>query len=105
MAGYATIWEFIVTAPQQAEFERHYAADGSWAQLFRKAHGYIGTELLQDRSDPQRYLTVDRWTDIEAYRDFRRAFAEQYTALDRQCENLSTRETALGEFAAAGPAH
>lgn len=97
-AGYATLWEFLVQPARQAEFERHYAPDGSWAALFRQAPGYLGSQLLQDRSNPLRYVTIDRWTGIEAYRAFRRQFAEQYQALDRQFEGLMTHEAPLGEY-------
>jgi heme-degrading monooxygenase HmoA len=59
--GYATLWEFTVAAARQAEFEAHYGPDGTWARLFSRADGYLGTELLRDRADPLRYLTIDRW--------------------------------------------
>lgn len=103
-AGYTYLWEFLVQPSRQAEFERHYAPDGSWAALFRQAPGYLGTQLLQDRSNRLRYLTIDRWTGIEAYRAFRARFAEQYEALDRRCEGLTTHEAPLGEYGEAAPA-
>lgn len=103
-AGYATLWEFLVQPSQQAEFERHYAPDGSWAALFRRAPGYLGTQLLQDRSNRLRYVTIDRWTSIEAYRAFRAQLASVYDALDRQCEGLTTHEAALGDYDEAAPA-
>lgn len=98
MSGYATVWEFRVRADRREEFERHYGPQGTWAGLFRQAAGYVGTELLHDRSDPLRYLTVDRWTGIEAYRAFRAEFAGPYAALDRACEGMTTHEAALGEY-------
>ena len=101
--GYAYLWEFLVQPARQAEFERHYAPDGSWVALFRQAPGYLGTQLLHDRSNRLRYVTIDRWTDIEAYRAFRTRFAEAYAALDRQCEGLTTREAPLGEYGEATP--
>ena len=100
--SYATLWEFTVLPARQAEFESHYGPGGGWETLFRQALGYIGTELLRDRMDPQRYLTIDRWESAEAYRDFRRRFAAEYERLDRGFEGLSTREAPLGEYAPAG---
>jgi heme-degrading monooxygenase HmoA len=96
--GFATLWEFRVSGDRRAEFEHHYGPQGSWVELFRKADGYVGTQLLHDRSLPSRYLTVDWWDSLEAYRRFRERFAEPYAALDRLCENLTTRETPLGEY-------
>jgi heme-degrading monooxygenase HmoA len=101
-AAFTTLWEFIVRPAQQAQFERHYAPDGTWARLFRQADGYLGTELLRDRANALRYVTVDRWRSVEAYRAFRERFAEAYAALDRDCEGLTTHEAPLGEFGSAG---
>lgn len=104
MAGgeFVTVWEFRVAPERQAEFESHYGAEGSWARLFRRADGYLGSELLRDRADPHRYVTIDRWSDAEAWRAFRSRFAAEYERLDREFESLTTRETPLGEFAPAG---
>ena len=100
-AGYTTLWEFTVAAARQAEFEAHYGPDGSWAQLFRLADGYLGTELLRDRANPLRYLTIDRWESREAWQAFRRAHTAEYERLDREFESLTTREVPLGEYVPA----
>ena len=96
--GYAYLWEFQVRAERQAEFERHYGPQGTWATLFRQAPGYIETLLLQDRSQQLRYVTIDRWESVDAYRAFRSQYARQYEELDRLCGGLTTHEAALGEF-------
>jgi heme-degrading monooxygenase HmoA len=97
-ASYVTLWAFSVEPSKQAEFEAHYGADGSWAQLFGRADGYLGTELLRDRADATRYLTVDRWQSAEAWRAFRDRFAAEYERLDRECAALTTLESPLGEY-------
>jgi heme-degrading monooxygenase HmoA len=98
MAGCVYIWEFRVRPNCVAEFEKHYGAGGSWALLFRQAEGYIETLLLQDATEPLRYVTIDRWRSEEDYRAFRSRFAPQYAALDRQCEALTLRESELGRL-------
>lgn len=98
MSPYTYLWEFRVSADRQAEFERHYGPDGTWVALFRRAPGYLETLLMQDRSDPLRYITIDRWQSVEAYRAFRSRFSDDYEALDRACEGLTTHEAPLGEF-------
>jgi quinol monooxygenase YgiN len=98
LAGYATVWEFRVRSERREEFERHYGLQGSWVDLFRQAAGYLGTELLRDRADPLRYLTIDRWTGADAYRAFRTEFARPYAILDAACEGLTTQEIAIGEY-------
>ena len=52
------------------EFERVYGPDGDWAQFFRTGRGYIGTELLHDVEEPERFLVIDRWESIDAYNAF-----------------------------------
>jgi heme-degrading monooxygenase HmoA len=97
--GYAYLWEFLVRPDEQTEFERHYGPDGTWAALFRLSSGYIGTELLHDRSQPLRYVTIDRWESVAAYRAFRAQRSSEYEELDRLCAGLTTHEASLGEFA------
>ena len=100
-AGYTYLWEFIVEPAQLEEFQRQYGPAGAWIALFRRAPGYLDTRLLRDRTDPRRFITIDRWTSEEAHRSFRYAFAREYAELDARCAHLTSRETALGEFAEA----
>jgi len=97
--GFSAFWEISVKASRQAEFESHYGPAGSWARLFRQSPGYLGTELWHDRADVLRYVTIDRWASLDAWREFRTRFATDYERLDRECEGLTTSEAPLGEFA------
>jgi hypothetical protein len=97
-AQFTCVWEFEVPVTADAEFRRHYGPNGSWATLFRQDPAYIETLLLHDSRRIGRYLTVDRWRSASAYQSFRQRFAEQYDALDRACEKLTSREVSLGEF-------
>lgn len=103
MPGYSYIWEFDVAPSRIAEFEQHYGPHGTWVRLFEKAPGYLGTTLLRDRARPQRYVTIDSWESIEAYRAFRSGYASQYEEIDKLCANLTTREASMGEFAGFAP--
>jgi heme-degrading monooxygenase HmoA len=101
-SGFVYIWEFHVARDKQPEFERHYGSNGSWAQLFRRAGGYIETQLLKDNAHPERYLTIDRWQSEEAWQNFRVEFSEDYARLDGQCEALTASETFLGAYSDRG---
>ena len=92
------VWEFRVKAEARAAFERAYGSDGDWARLFRRAAGYLGTELLRDAADSARYLTIDRWSSPAAFDDFRRDFAQEYEETDRRCAELTESETRVGIF-------
>ena len=92
------VWEFIVRADKIYDFERHYAESGSWADLFRKSHGYRSTQLLRDAETPRRYLTIDRWESVASYQAMREKFAKEHEALDRACEAFTESERCIGVF-------
>lgn len=92
------VWEFEVAEAHRPAFEHHYRADGTWAVLFRRHPGYLGTLLLADREQAGRYLTIDRWASERDYAAFRAQHADAYARLDRECEGLTTSEAFLGAF-------
>jgi heme-degrading monooxygenase HmoA len=95
---YLYIWEYEVRPEGEERFRRHYGPDGTWVALFRRSPGHVGTQLLQDRQRPRRYVTIDTWDSAESHASFRRQFAAEFVALDRECEALTVRETLLGEY-------
>lgn len=103
MSGYSYVWEYRVGADRRAAFEQAYGPQGPWVALFRRAPGYLRTDLLHDRADPGRYLSVDHWRSEDDYRAFRLRFAAEYAAIDRECDALTDHEQALGEFACSAP--
>jgi heme-degrading monooxygenase HmoA len=98
------VWRYRVAEPQRAEFERRYGADGDWAQLFRLADGYLGTQLLRDPLAPGTYLTLDRWRSAADFQAFQGRFGAQYAALDRACDALTREEVDLGQYEDTGAA-
>jgi heme-degrading monooxygenase HmoA len=92
------VWQFRSVPGREADFVRAYGPDGLWVSFFRKGAGYRETELLQDRADPVRFLTFDRWDSEDAFLLFEREHAAEYAAIDRQCEPLCTEERFLGRF-------
>ena len=103
---YKYIWAFQVHPEHVAGFRWHYGEGGAWSQLFRSARGYLGTRLLQDETDPLRFVTIDTWSSVEDYEAFQASYASEYAALDRLCEGFTVDETIIGQFAStsdAGP--
>jgi len=92
----ATIWRFRVRDGSIADFERAYATDGDWAQLFARAPSYAGTELLKLRGEPGVYVTIDRWRTEGDFHAAQRALEADYVALDRRCEAYTSEELWLG---------
>jgi heme-degrading monooxygenase HmoA len=65
--------------------------------LFRHSPAYLGSELLRDASCAGRYLTIDRWTSREAFRQFKKQRAAEYAALDKAFEQTTESETFIGD--------
>lgn len=94
------VWEYRVRPDKIEEFLAAYGPDGDWVRLFRKAGGYLSTELLSDSEDPLRFLTVDRWNSKEARDLFRDRFDSEFAGLDKRCEGFTETERFLGDFEA-----
>jgi len=92
------MWEFVVHPDKIREFVSAYGPNGDWAQLFRLATGYKGTELLSSTNDANKFVTIDRWNNAEDYARFQDLFGHQYRSLDTRLEGLTLKETQLGLF-------
>ena len=95
---YQVVWEFLAVPGLEAEFARAYGPDGTWVQLFRQDPAYIGTELLRDRANPRRFLTVDRWTSEAAWDAFTQRHHKSYREIDARLAPLCERESRIGAF-------
>jgi heme-degrading monooxygenase HmoA len=92
-------WQFQVKEKKKREFVSAYGPDGDWAQLFRQAEGFEGTELMQSLTKPDRFMTIDQWVDAESFANFKKRFESSYAALDRRCSDLTVTEQNLGSIA------
>jgi heme-degrading monooxygenase HmoA len=95
---YVIVWEFTVRRGAEERFAQVYGPDGVWAQFFRNGDGFIRTELRRNPADPGRFMTLDFWESEAAYEKFKNDRAAEYQRIDRDCENLTERETHLGSF-------
>jgi heme-degrading monooxygenase HmoA len=103
MAQYMYAWEYDVAPEHEPAFLRAYGPDGDWVQLFRRAPGYLRTELFRDIARPGRFVTLDYWETPEAFAAFRARFAKEFEALDVRCEALTVREAEIGRFGVMAP--
>jgi heme-degrading monooxygenase HmoA len=94
------IWEYQVKADYIAEFEKVYAPDGKWTELFKKGKGFVQTRLIRHPDHPNLFLTIDRWESMKDYKAFLSQWKEEYEKLDRQCEGLTEHESCLGTIGA-----
>jgi quinol monooxygenase YgiN len=96
--GYVIIWEFLPRPGQEEAFAHAYGPDGQWVQFFRRAEGYVRTDLIRDSNNPRRFLTADYWQSREAYDRFREQNRSEYEIIDQQYEGLNQKEVHLGSF-------
>jgi heme-degrading monooxygenase HmoA len=89
---YIRVWEYEVAADHTDAFVAAYGADGEWGQLFQGGRGHVGTELYRSTDDDSRFVTVDRWTDHEAWREFLEESHETYVRLDKLLAHLSASQ-------------
>lgn len=75
---FVRIWKFRVKKELQSDFEKAYGPEGSWADLFKRAEGFIGTELLRRYSEDAIYVTIDRWASKANFGSFISEFAIDY---------------------------
>ena len=92
------MWEYFVTPEHTKAFLDAYCDSGAWVQLFRRAPGYIRTELHQDGSQPQRYVTIDYWESEAACKAFRSEFSREFEDLDAKGESWTAAEREIGRF-------
>jgi len=90
-ARYLVIWEFQVKSEATLAFEQAYGPAGDWVRLFSQSSDYQGTQLLRDSNRSGRYLTLDRWTSREAFRQFKQAHQADYDAFDQRCKALTDK--------------
>jgi heme-degrading monooxygenase HmoA len=92
------MWEFLAAPGKSEDFARVYGAEGAWVRLFRRAPGYLKSELYRDAADPRRFITIDYWESEAAWNDFRQRYADEFEDLDVKCEEYTVRESQLGRF-------
>ena len=97
-ARYMYAWEFLAAPGKIAEFKRAYGPEGDWVQLFRRATGYVRSELYHDKANPQRFVTLDYWESEAACNEFRRRYSDEFEDLDVRCEQFTSKEREIGRF-------
>jgi heme-degrading monooxygenase HmoA len=92
----ALVFRYEVRDPEA--FERAYGPEGEWARFFRQGQGYIGTELLHDVDEPERYLVIDRWESSEAYNAFLTEHNDEYMRRADESRFHYVQELRFGTF-------
>jgi heme-degrading monooxygenase HmoA len=93
------LWKFTVREERIQEFIGACGSDGHWAQLFRRAEGYLGTQLLRSTDESNIFLTVDRWDRAACFETFQKRYGEEYKKLDARFEAYTLSEEKPGVFA------
>jgi heme-degrading monooxygenase HmoA len=89
---FVRVWEFEVRGERVGAFVSSYAPNGAWSQLFARGDGYVDSRLYRDTDDRCRFITVDRWRDVDSWHRFLDRWGAEYEALDRQLDELTDAE-------------
>lgn len=100
--GYCYIWEFIIADDEIDVFWQTYGPEGPWIQLFKRSSGFVRTELIRDRSEPHRFVTIDYWESAAEYDRFMEDFRSEYETLDAAASGLASSERLIGHFSILG---
>jgi heme-degrading monooxygenase HmoA len=92
----AIVFRYDVRDPQ--DFADAYGPNGEWAQFFRQGTGYIGTELLQDVDELDRFVVIDRWESADAYNTFVTERQDEYLQRSDDSRLYYVQELHLGTF-------
>jgi heme-degrading monooxygenase HmoA len=98
MSKFVYIWKYKVKPEFRWEFEKAYNTNGDWANLFRQSPGYIKTELLKDRNNPNQYITIDYWKSFDDNQNFKKQFVSNFQLLDEKCDAYTDEETYIGDL-------
>lgn len=92
------IWQYAVEPTRRTDFIKAYEPGGEWTQLFSRDPSYLGTVLLQDANDENRYVTIDYWKSRAERDAFRERYSVDFDRLDKRCESFTQKEQFLGDF-------
>ena len=98
MSVFTYSWEYYVNSDYKNDFIKEYNQQGSWVTLFKNVDGYIKTELLKDRNDGTRFITIDYWKSYEHYKSFIDKYKTEIEELDKKCEAYTVKEKKIGDF-------
>jgi len=96
--AHVRIWKFRPPAGGEQEFSAAYDGEGLWAELFKRAPGYRGTELLGPSEPGGSWLTIDRWESQAHFDAFHDEFGIEYRGLDAELEGVAGNEEFVGAF-------
>jgi heme-degrading monooxygenase HmoA len=92
---FVRVWQYDVPGQNAERFVDAYGSSGDWARLFSRGRGYLNTALYRAAETPDRFITVDRWSDQEAWLAFLDEWRQAYDALDAALEGLASTEEQL----------
>ena len=98
------VWESIVRAEAQGQFELTYGPGGAWSKLFARCPGFRGTTLLRDTKNPRRYVTIDFWETAAQWEQALAECSSEYSNLDATFGEYTESRREVGIFSAMAEA-
>ena len=95
---FVAIWKYEVDLNRLEQFEELYGQNGKWVALFKKAAGYINTELVKGISSKNIYISLDKWESQALYEKFYEENKSTIDSIDKEGDELTLSETKIGWF-------
>jgi heme-degrading monooxygenase HmoA len=92
------VWLFRPPSAREGEFASAYSDDGPWAEIFSSGQGFLGTRLLKPAEPGGWWMTIDSWSDEDAFTAFQAKHAQAYEELDRTLAGVAGEERFVGAF-------
>ena len=97
-SNFVYIWEYNVKKEYLNDFKHSYGPSGTWVAFFKQSEYYLKTELLIDRQNNLKFMTIDYWKSKEKYLEFIKINKSEYDEIDQECNNYTSKEVKIGEF-------
>ena len=93
----ALVFRYDARDPEELR-ARRTARTASGRSSSAQGAGYIGTELLRDVEEPDRYLVIDRWESVDAYNAFLAEHQAEYLRRSDESRFYYIQELRFGTF-------
>ena len=101
--SFACVWSYLVVPEHRDAFKKAYGPKGVWHEFFSNSPDYLSTDLLEDKNDPNRFVTIDTFKTSDARDKLVAARQTEFNEIDGTWEKATRNETFIGMFEVCAP--
>jgi hypothetical protein len=99
---YIYIWQYDIYPDFRSDFLFSYGPTGERVKFFKKGDGYLKTELLTDKQNKFKFITIDYWINSQQYAEFLKKNELEFTEIDKKCDAFTKSELKIGDYELVG---